>query len=139
METFVTVLCVVCFVVAFLCFSFLGVDSIIEKGRRKKHPKWYEHYNRALSNAIMTGIALNNQLETLSAREEMVRDLFLDGKCSADEYKNAMKIIEEERVEAVEQARRSRETLGIDEDLKAADAYAKEHNLKWGIIYEDIC
>ena len=29
-----------------------------------------------------------------------------------------------------------KEELCIDADLEAADAYAKEHNLKWGIIYE---
>ena len=52
------------------------------------------------------------------------------------EYLEAMKVLEKERVEAVEQYHLNQDALGIEVDLKEADAYAKEHNLKWGIIYD---
>ena len=62
--------------------------------------------------------------------------MLFKGECSSEEYLEAMKILEKERAETVEQYHLKQEALGIDTDLKAADAYAKEHNLKWGIIYE---
>jgi hypothetical protein len=66
----------------------------------------------------------------------MLGDMLFKGECSKDEYLEAMKVLEKERVEAVEQYHLKQDALGIEADLRAADAYAREHNLKWGIIYD---
>jgi uncharacterized protein YecT (DUF1311 family) len=66
----------------------------------------------------------------------MVMDMFFKGECTEDEYDNAMKSINKQYKEAAKQFSIDEEALRINEDLKAADAYAKKHNLKWGIIYE---
>lgn len=133
METWkVVVICLALFV----GIAILMLTDGNEKIRRKKHPKWYEHYDRAKNNAFTAGSEFTKKLDTICARGEMCYDLLLKGKCSKDTYLEAMKILEKERVEVVEQYQLKQEALGIEADLKEADAYAKEHNLKWGIIYE---
>ena len=68
----------------------------------------------------------------LSAQKQL-----FDGDCLAEDYRDIMKTLTADYCDAVSAYKHSSETLGIDADLKAADAYAKEHNLEWGFIYED--
>ncbi len=124
-----------CLLVLFLGFGILMSTDIKERIRRKKHPKWWELYDRAKSNAFRVGGEFSQKLGTICARGEMIQDMLFKGECSKDEYLEAMKVLEKERVEAVEQYHIKQDTLGIEADLRAADAYAKEHNLKWGILY----
>lgn len=119
----------------FGCMCVLSTADIKERIRRKKHPKWYELYDRAKNNMFKCGTEFSQKLDTVCARGEMIQDMLVNGKCSSEAYLKAMEIIEKERVEAVEQYHLRQEALGIEADLRAADAYAKEHNLKWGIIY----
>ena len=134
METWEVV--IMCLLALFIGIAILMLTDVEEKIRRKKHPEWYEHYNRAKRNSFIVGGEFSQKLNTIAARMDMLQGLLLNGKCSRGEYLDAIKVLEQERVEAVEQFHLRQESLGIEEDLKAADAYAKEHNLKWGIIYE---
>jgi hypothetical protein len=134
METWEAV--IFCLLALFVVIAILMFTDGNEKIRRKKHPKWYEHYDRAKSNAFRAGGEFSHKLDTICARGEMIQDMLFKGECSKETYLEAMKVLEKERVEVVEQYHLKQEALGIEADLRAADAYAKEHNLKWGIIYE---
>jgi predicted Zn-dependent peptidase len=134
METWEVV--IICLLALFTGIAILIPTDINEKIRRKQHPKWYEHYDRAKNNAFRVGGEFSQKLDTICARGEMFQDILFKCKCSKEEYLEAMKVLEKERVEAVEQYHLKQEALGIEADLRAADAYAKEHKLKWGIIYE---
>ena len=135
METWeVVILSILLF--TFGCMCVLSITDIKEKVRRKIHPKWYELYDRAKSNAFRAGSEFSQKLDTICARGEMIQDMLFKGECSSEVYLEAMKVLEKERVEVVTQYQLKQEALGIEADLRAADAYAKEHNLKWGIIYE---
>jgi hypothetical protein len=135
METWEVV--IFCLLALFVGIAILTLTDVNEKIRRKRHPVWYEHYDRAKNNAFRAGSEFSQKLDTICARGEMLSAILFKGECSREEYLEAMKTLEKERVETVEQYHLKQEALGIDADLKAADAYAKEHNLKWGIIYED--
>ena len=106
------------------------------KIRRKKHPVWYEYYDRALSNSFAIGSALRVQNKTINAREKMIYDMLIRGECTEDEYLEALHTLNKERRDAVKQSSTDREAYCIDDDLKAADAYAHAHNLKWGMLYK---
>lgn len=134
METWEVV--IFCLLALFIGIAILMLTDVQERIRRKKHPKWYELYNRAKNNIFQTGGEFSSKLDTICARGEMIQDMLFKGECSKDEYLEAMKVLEKERVEAVEQYHLKQDALGIDADLREADAYAKEHNLKWGIIYD---
>lgn len=134
METWEVV--IFCLLALFIGIAILMLTDVKERIRRKKYPKWYELYDRALANSIWIGSSFRKKIETLNARRELVQETFFHGECTADEYSNAMKIIEEEQREAAKQFVIDKEAYGIEADLKEADAYAKEHNLKWGIMYD---
>lgn len=134
METWEVV--IFCLLALFIGIAILMLTDVEERIRRKQHPRWYEHYDRAKSNAFRAGGEFSQKLDTICARGEMLQDILFKGECSSEEYLEAMKILEKERVEVVTQYQLKQEALGIEADLRAADAYAKEHNLKWGIIYE---
>ena len=134
METWEVV--ILCLLALFIGIAILMLTDAQEKTRRKKHPVWYEYYDRALRSSCTVGSALRVQNETINAREKMIYDMLIRGECTEDEYLEALHTLSKERRDAVKQFSTERETYCIDEDLKAADSYAKEHNLKWGIIYE---
>jgi hypothetical protein len=134
METWEAV--ILCLPALFAGIAILMLTDVKERIRRKRHPKWYELYDRAKNNAFRAGGEFSQKLDTICARGEMIQDMLFKGECSREVYLEAMKVLEKERVEVVAQYRLKQEALGIEADLRAADAYAKEHNLKWGIIYE---
>lgn len=135
METWEVV--IICLLALFVGITILMLIDVEEKIRRKLHPKWYEYYDRAKNNVFTVGGEFSQKLDTIFVRGEMLGDMLFKGECSKEEYLEAMKVLEKERVEAVEQYHLKQDALGIEADLRAADAYAKEHNLKWGIIYEN--
>ena len=119
------------------CVGMLVREPIVERARRKQYPKWYERYDRALKNAFCIGCQFRDKTETINKRREMIQETFLKNKCSEEEYKEAMRIIANDYTEAVNWFNSMKESFGIEADLKDADKYAKENDLKWGIIYED--
>ena len=135
METWEVV--ILCLLALFIGIAILMLTDVQERIRRKKHPKWYEYYDRALSNSLVIGTRFREQTETINARRELIQDMFFQGRCTADKYDDAMKAFDKEQREAAKQFSIDKEALGIMQDLAEADAYAKEHNLKWGIIYEN--
>ena len=134
METWEAV--IFCLLTLFIGIAILMLTDIKERIRRKQHPRWYELYDRAKNNAFRAGSEFSQKLDTICARGEMIQDMLFKGECSSEVYLEAMKVLEKERVEVVAQYQLKQEALGIEADLRAADVYAKEHNLKWGIIYE---
>lgn len=131
---------IICLLIWFAAVVVLGLafgDTVLERIRRKKHPVWYTHWNRALSNSFAIGSRFREMVDTLDNRRDMLQGMFFRGECTADEYNKVSKAIDKDFEEAYKWFEFNKTALGIDEDLKAADAYAKEHNLKWGIIYSD--
>ena len=47
-----------------------------------------------------------------------------------------MNTIDADFIAAHKWYKQAEDALRIKEDLRAADTYAKEHNLEWGIIYK---
>ena len=128
-------------VVVLLAFGVGGAILIFtdvgERVRRKKHPVWYEHFDRAKNNAFDIGGKYTKMLDSINERRKLVQDTFIEGRCTAEDYKVVMKDIDTDFIDAINWYKQAEAALRINEDLKAADAYAKEHNLKWGILYED--
>jgi pyruvate formate-lyase activating enzyme-like uncharacterized protein len=97
---------------------------------------WYEHFDRAKNNAFDIGGKYIKRLDNINMRRKFYQDLYTEGKCTDEEYKKAMNTIDVDFIDAHKWYKQAEEALRINEDLRAADTYAKEHNLKWGIIYE---
>lgn len=117
------------------CVYLLVKDGVQERIRRKRHPKWWELWDRALSNAFCIGGKFHDMSETINKRSTLVHETYFAGKCTEDEYREAMKTIADDYVQAVQWYKTTKTALGIEEDLKEADTYARENNLEWGILY----
>ena len=120
----------------FIGIAITELIDVKEKIRRKKHHVWYEHWDRAKDNAFDIGGKYTKRLDNINMRRKFYQDLYIEGKCTDEEYKKAMNTIDADFIDAYKWYKQAEEALRINEDLKAADAYAKERNLKWGIIYE---
>jgi hypothetical protein len=134
METWEVV--IICLLAMFVGIAILILTDVNERIRRKQHPKWYELYDRAKNNAFDIGGKYTQRLDNINMRRKFYQDLYIEGKCTDEEYKKAMNAIDVDFIDAYKWYKQAEEALRINEDLKEADAYAKKHNLKWGIIYE---
>ena len=134
METWEVV--IICLLTLSMGIASLMLTDVKEKLRRKKHPVWYEYYDRAKNNSFHIGGKLREQTEVLHNRLKLLNKTYLNDKCTEAEYLEATRVIAKEYAEVVKRYKQAKEDLHIEEDLKEADAYAKERNLKWGIIYE---
>ena len=114
----------------------VGFDAV-EYFRRLKHPKWYEHFDRATKNSFSIGERLAYQTDILNKCTATIQEAYKKGDCPVEEFRGVMNVYIEDYIKAVVQYRKDYIVLKIDEDLTAADAYAREHNLKWGILDED--
>ena len=134
METWEVV--IICLLALFIGIAILMLTDVKEKIRRKKHPVWYTYFDLAVKNSFEIGAKFRRQTESINKRRDKVQEMLFQGECTEDEYIDAMKTLAKEYSDAVKWFKLIKKELCIDDDLKAADAYAKEHNLKWGIIYE---
>ena len=133
METWEVV--IICLLALLIGIAILMLTDVKEKLRRKKHPVWYKHYDRAVHNAFDIGGRLREQTEVLHNRLKLLNKTYLNDKCTEAEYLEAARVIAKEYAKVVKRYKQAEEDLHIEEDLKEADAYAKERNLKWGILY----
>jgi hypothetical protein len=134
METWEVV--IICLLALFIGIVILILTDVKEKIRRKQHPVWYRYYDRAKNNAFDIGGKYTKMLDSINERRKLVQDTFTEGRCTTEDYKYVMNTIDVDFIDASKWYKQAEEALRINEDLRAADAYAKEHNLKWGIIYE---
>ena len=135
METWEVV--IICLLAFFIGITILMLTDIKEKIRRKKHPVWYEFYDRAKYNSFYIGSKFRRRTESIEMLRGVFKDKFFNDEYTEEVFNEAMDALEREYREAAKQFKIDKEVYGIDADLKAADAYAKEHNLKWGILYND--
>ena len=123
-------------VTVLVILGFFFYLKMIDVFRYKKHKFWYNHYNRALRNSMCIGSQFSEKINSINEQIKLMQQKLLDGGCLADDYREAMKSLAAAYCDAVSTYKNSEVALGIEDDLKKADAYAKEHNLKWGILYE---
>ena len=134
METWEVI--IICLLALFIGIAILMLTDGKEKIRRKQHPVWYKYFDRAKNNAFDIGGKYTKRLDNINMRRKFYQDSYIEGKCADEEYKKAMNTIDADFIVAYKWYKQAEEALRINEDLRAADAYAKKHNLKWGIIYE---
>ena len=114
--------------------TLVGFD-VVEHFRRLKHPKWYEYFDRAKKNSFTVGGRLKDATDIVNKCIAAAQEAYRNEKWTAEEFRCIMKLYTEEYVKAVHQYQQDTVELGIEEDLKAADNYAKEHKWKYGILY----
>jgi endonuclease III len=114
-----------------VCNTF---DRLLEDTRRKKHPEYFEYWDKALKLSFERGKEYNRRKGHYDYRFKLYQDGLLDGECTNECYAKCMNKLMSEYQELCSWFQEKEKE--IRELLIKADLYAKEHNLLWGIIYD---
>lgn len=138
------ILAVIFLIIAFCCSIFLipvflinGIDKLVEKHRRKKHPDYFTYWDKAKLLAFNRAEHFDSQNGGIQRYIKALNDGLRDGDCDVEFYREHMNLKTKEFEKLCDWF--NKQGKSIDELLHKADQYAKEHSLKWGIIYEDKC
>ena len=111
-----------------------AIDSIVEWLRKRKHPKYFDLYDTAVSESFRIGGKLNAEKRRIEYYIKLYGDGYRDGECTSEHITKKMAQLTQSWITACDEY--NQEEKNIKVLLQKADAYAKEHNLKWGIIYD---
>ena len=118
----------------FLPILFVGlIDRIIESVRRSKHPEYFEFYDTAISESFRIGGKLNAEKRRIEYYIKLYGDGYRDGECTTEAITKKMTQLTQWWISACDEYNQEQKDIKVL--LKKADAYAKEHSLKWGEIY----
>jgi hypothetical protein len=114
-------------------FTKLRIICIL-KYRRKKHPKYFELYDNGFRLCIDTTHNEENNKNYLLYRVNLLTEGLKNNEFDEEYFKQHFTTIAEQWIinTKLNELRRDDANKFFDE----ADAYAKENNLKWGIIYD---
>ena len=119
----------------FLPILFVNlIDHIIESVRKNKHPEYFEFYDTAVYESFRIGGNLNAEKRRIEYYIKLYSDGYRDGECTAEDITKRMAQLTQKWIIACDEYNQEQKNIKVL--LQKADAYAKEHNLKWGIIYE---
>lgn len=139
-EILVGIFCTIafgCCVILIPVFIIDGIDKLVEKRRRKKHPDYFTYWDKAKILSFRRAEEFNQRNGRIQHYIKMYSDGLRDGECDSEYYHKHMTMRMTEFEELCDWFNNAGKP--IDELLHKADQYAKEHSLKWGIIYEDKC
>ena len=110
------------------------IDHIIESYRRNKYPEYYEYYDTAVYESFKICSKLDAEKRRIEHYIKLYSDGYRDGECTVEHITKKMAQVTQWWINACDEY--NQEYLEVKELLRKADKYAKEHNLKWGVIYE---
>lgn len=120
----------------FLSILFCGlIDRIVESIRRNKYPEYFELYDTAVFESFRVGGKLNAEAKRIEYYIKLYGDGYRDGECTVEHITKKMAQVTQWWITACDEYKEEQKNIKVL--LQKADAYAKEHNLKWGIIYEN--
>lgn len=137
MDIFGYILIAIMIVLVLVLIGTLMGFEVVEYFRRCKHPKWYEHFDRAKHNSFSVGGRLKDETDIINKCIAAMQEAYKKGELTTEQFRGVMKVYADDYIKAVCQFKQDTVVLEIDEDLRAADAYAKENNWKYGVLYED--
>lgn len=110
------------------------IDRIIESIRKKKHPEYFKFYDTAVSESFRIGGKLGAEKKRIEYYIKLYGNGYRDGECTVEHITKKMAELTRIWINACDTFNQEQESIKVL--WQKADAYAKEHNLKWGIIYE---
>jgi hypothetical protein len=110
------------------------IDNFIEKFRRHKYPEYYERYDAAIAHNFRFAGAFNNAKKRIEFKMKLFWDGYLENECSKESFESKMNSLISSYITIMDVYRAEKE---YSEKLwREVDTYAKNNNLKWGIIYD---
>lgn len=110
------------------------INRLLDIYRRKKHPIYFDSYDRAVLKAFECAADYNKRKEYFDYKFKLYNDGLRNGECTEEYYSEQMAKLMVEYKELCSWFRAAEKE--INELLRQADLYAKEHSLLWGVLYD---
>jgi hypothetical protein len=139
-DIFLSVFCTIAIPLLIVMLPILLTDVInrlLDINRRRKHPIYFDSYDRAVSKAFERAAEYNKRKEYFDYKFKLYNDGLCNGECTEEYYREQMAKLMVEYKELCFWFRDSEKE--INELLRQADLYAKEHGLSWGVLYDGKC
>lgn len=111
------------------------VNRLFKRHRQKKHPEYFKYYNEAVLLSFERGVRYSRRREFFDYKLKLFNDSLRDGECTKDYYFEQLNKLMIEYQQLCDWFQNTEKE--IRELLVKADLYAKEHNLRWGVLYGD--
>ena len=111
------------------------IDHIIKSIRKEKYPEYFELYETAVSESFRIGGRFSAEKRRIEYYLKLYSEGYKDGECTKKDFEDKMLQLTNMYVRACNEY--NTEYATVKDFLKKADIYAKQHNLKWGIIYDN--
>lgn len=109
-------------------------DKLIEGYRRKKHPEYFKYWDEAKKLSFERGAEYNRRKQRFDYYFKLYTEGLRDGECTNEYYTEKMNRQMEKYKDLCAWFQKEEEIIRAL--LVKADLYAKEHNCRWGIIYD---
>lgn len=114
-------------------FSGDIINKVFEKPRREQHPEYFRLFDEAMAIVSEVHKVTEQKTDYFKYRYTLIYEGLKDGECTIEYFQDYLDHLNEEYIEfATWFEANQREANRL---FKAADLYAKEHNLMWGILY----
>lgn len=110
-------------------------DCIVKSIRKHKHSEYFEYYSTAVSESFRIGGELSAEKKRIEYYIKLYSEGYRDGECTVKDITEKMAELTKIWISACDKY--NQEYKDIKVLLQKADTYAKQHNLKWGIIYDN--
>ena len=111
------------------------ISVLVDKHRRKKYPEYFELFDAAMEQASKGSAYIEKEADFLEFHFEMLRDGLRDGECTEEYFKKRFGELSERYSKACKYHESRIKQSNIL--FRAADKYARDNDLKWGLLYDN--
>ena len=109
------------------------INKVLDTKRREQHPAYFALFDAAMEQANKGSEHIEREADYLEFHFNMLRDGLRDGECTEEYFKKRLDQLSERYFKACQYHEcRVNESKIL---FKAADEYAKKHDLPWGVLY----
>jgi hypothetical protein len=135
MKEAISIIMPICFllVLPLAIVISLWLDKYLDKNKRKKHPVYFEYYDAAVKLCFEASAKVKHEASHLDFHFKMLTDGLKEGECTEEYFKKRFDQLTDRYIETVKwftEQQKEAEKL-----FREADLYAKENNLRWGVLY----
>jgi hypothetical protein len=126
----------VLFLLSVICFLLVLLPIVqwdINKRRRKKYVKYFELFDAAIKLSDESSSYIRHESEFLEFHFKMLADGLREGECTEEYFERRIAELSKRYYKACECFKASKQQ--VETLFRAADKYAKENLLAWGMLY----
>jgi hypothetical protein len=109
------------------------IDKCLEQRRKEQHPEYFKYYNAAMKICFDASEKVNHEASYIKYHFDLITEGLRDGECTEEYARKRLNELSDRHIEITNWFKEQR--ADADELFRAADFYAKENNLLWGVLY----